>query len=199
MSSKSRPAAGFTLLEMLVSLTLLALILSVTLSAFITLNRSSDRLTGMSQDTDALLTLSRFLQQKITLAQPVQWTPAGFDQSPRMLSGNQDQLTWLSVMNPQQPLGGVHYFRLRQQTDQTLSLELLAFSGDAPDWQQAISVELLSGVTSLVLQYRAIEDDDWRDDWQESQALPDFVKIRISQSELDWPDQVIRVLQGGRR
>lgn len=190
---------GFTLLEMLVALTLLGLLLTVTFTSFVTLNQSAQRVEKISVDSHRFVSISRFIMEKVSSAQPIGWLSEdsdilSSDQNDLLFKGNDTTLTWLGVMSPTQDLGGVHFMRLYMTDQQTLAFQWLPFDHLKPDWSRAQEYELVTSVTAFAIEYHDALTSDWVDEWGVGLGLPRLVRISIAEENMVWPELSIQLM-----
>lgn len=190
---------GFTLLEMLVALTLLALLLTVTFTSFVTLNQSAQRVETISVNNHRFVSISRFIMDKISSAQPVSWVSEdngvlNSDQNLLFLKGSDSAMTWLGVMSPTQHLGGVHFMRLMSNDQQTLVFQWLPFDQLSPDWSRAQEYPLITGLSALSIEYFDASTSAWMNDWGANKGLPRLVRFSITEDEVSWPDLSIQLM-----
>lgn len=186
--------AGFTLLEVLVSLVLLSLIMSVSLSALFTLNQSSKRINQTSSSLDEMRLVSAFIREKLTLAHfPI--GNASLLQPSLALQGGSDSLVLLSVMRAHQDQGGLHVMRFRMTQEEGLVFEWLPYLPQRleVDWAHANTLSLLPTIESLQIVYED-EDGQVSSQWRHSEKLPTYITLLIEQSKRDWPAIRVRVL-----
>ncbi|WP_162301238.1 prepilin-type N-terminal cleavage/methylation domain-containing protein [Nitrincola tibetensis] len=189
-----RSKAGFTLLEVLVSLVLLSLIMSVSLSALFTLNQSSKRINQTSSSLDEMRLVSAFIREKLTLAHFPRGN-ASFFQSSLPLAGESDSLVLLSVMRAHQDQGGLHVMRFRMTQDEGLVFEWLPYVPQRVevDWVYANSLSLLPEIDGFQIFYED-EDGQVSSQWRHLEKLPTYITVLIEQSKRDWPAIRVRVL-----
>lgn len=183
---------GFTLLEVLVALTLLAMLLTASFSAFFTLNNTAERVSRVSGDNHFVLSVSKFLKRKISLAQPYSWlpeeaSPFGEEDTGVMLWGGEHGLEWLGVMSPSQDLGGVHFMRLGISDDQRLCFQWLPYSSGSVEWADRQEVLLTEEKTSLEVAYYNSVTSQWQMTWKDFQVLPRYIRLKMTLDGEPWP------------
>lgn len=196
---------GFTLVEILVSITLLALI-AVALGAAMrgmiqTEGRVADRLTRIDDfRTGSGLIKSvagRIWAQKRTTVQ-------NQGQGAFLFQGTAEGMAWVGIMPPRYGAGGRYFFRLAvEQGDRGASL-VLRFAPwrdvpGFPDWAQADARVLAHDVADFSIIY---EDDQseprrWGNSWSVPDRLPGHVNLQVSTAQSSWPPIVVPLRQFG--
>ncbi len=186
--------AGFTLVEMLVSLALLALlsVFMVTGLRFSSQVKTVEARVELLSQTDGA---RRHLRQ--TLAGAQNFTTAFSEQSETLsFIGTAQSLTLTAPLDDRVAVGGL--YRLTYEVNQqnlVLRYHLFRF-GDAPPLES--SIVLLENVSALSLRYLA--KSTWRDSWNESVSAPQAVEISVSFADGDrrqWPPLVVSLPLSG--
>jgi general secretion pathway protein J len=191
--------AGFTLMEMLVSMVLLALVLALLPGAF--------RLARGTWDATARLERESGLERTRTLltARLAEAIPL-FDQAEAGLvgiafEGTADRLRFVAP-TPNGPAGGGLYrFEIGKSPDEdgagrpsALLASVAPYARSADGARDSAAPErhvLIDGVTSVTFRYwgrRALrEPPAWHDAWPRKDALPDLVEMTIAAREAATP------------
>ena len=197
-------AAGFTLVELLVSLTLVGLISIALFGGFRFGTRAWEVGTQRAERLDELQVVQGFLRGR--LSQALVPRHEGEDGEQRgLLVGNENSLSftapWLSSLN----LGGLYVFDLSLVSDNDKGELLIRWAPLAGEWnaipgQDSDPAErvLLEGVEEVVLSYygtqRRGEDPAWYDTWEESPLLPQLVSLELGfaeESRRVWPPLIV--------
>lgn len=196
---------GFTLIEVVIALTLVAVILAGLVSALVSFGKTSTRLEERTLVSDDVRLVHAFLEQSLGAAAPrVRVRPD--DAVPvSWFQGAATELEWLGLMPARHGVGGLYHLRLGVERGagnrRRLMLYYLAFAGDdpPPDWSAAQSHLLLDGVTGFDLAYRALDDDEWRAEWRDTEVLPARVKMGLAVRGQSWPELIVPVLEAQPR
>lgn len=205
MNPTSGADRGFTLIEVVIALTLVAVILAGLVSALVSFGKTSTRLEERTLVSDDVRLVHAFLEQSLGAAAPrIRLRPE--DAAPvSWLQGAATELEWLGLMPARHGVGGLYHLRLgverRAGDRRRLMLYYLPFAGDdpPPDWSLAQSHLLLDGVTGFDLAYRALDEDEWRAEWRDTQVLPARVKMGLAVRGQSWPELIVPVLEAQPR
>lgn len=197
-----RQQAGFTLVEVILSLVLFSLISLALVAAMGTMGNTYSR-TAERVDANAdLRIVGGFLHQ--TLSQSLVVFPPGGDELPSnpYFQGNEQELTFVGNLSGYQGPGGVHLMHLAfDAQDGQLAVAILPWRADpdwSPDWGNAETVVLLPRLDSFRLAYLGHEgEDDWRQSWDEPRAYPLALRLNVVVEERHWPEMVVWL--GGHR
>lgn len=180
----TRRQRGFTLLELLLSMTLTALLLGM-LSAgiYAVVNDWQDESVGLEDELDHALML---LQVERALLGAFPHSYVDNERLARLIYflGEDDSLSFVSTVSPQRR-SGLTAWQLYNDPDEGIMLRLAAAYGDNPDarLEEATPVVLLRGYR-LQARYLLDRDNDsdkeWLDSWQadELQSLPQAVWLQ---------------------
>ncbi|OYD50301.1 prepilin-type N-terminal cleavage/methylation domain-containing protein [Acidovorax kalamii] len=195
-----RLMAGFTLLELLVVMSLMSLLILAMASALQTTSQTSERVDLALTRSDDLRIVSGFLQSTVgRISMQRRGYPYKEGASQFFFEGQESQLTWLGVMPAGYAASGRSLMRLRQEvTEQgspALMLQYLPFKGASvePDWSQAVSHVLLSGVTRLQILYQDARPEPpvWSPVWMLADQVPQRVRIVLQTERGPLPDLVV--------
>lgn len=175
---------GFTLIEVLISLSLLGLILTGMFSALTAVGDSGERLEAHSLQSDQVRITASFLRQTLGSAQNLAYREGGEQNYIPHFQGKRAELVWVGLMPARHGLGGLSYFRLAPHSNpegMTLAVQVVPYDPQLaqPDWQQAEAHELLSSLDSLALRYRSPGKDEWFDSWSNVYTVPGLVELSI--------------------
>ncbi len=193
------PAAGFTLLELMIALSLLAMMLAMAYSAFATATQAIPR----GEDAAALSGRLRMATALITrqVRSLVDYSAETDEQVHPFFEGGPDSFSFITS-SPQLAGGGDGLGWVTYASDgKSLRMaERLIFSrgnltgGTGDPEAQA---ELLSGLEGVRFQYLRLDgvDNEWLSEWNalEEQALPGAIKIElmgIGQSRSYWVQEI---------
>lgn len=196
----ARPSAGFTLIEVLVSLSLLAFALALTFGTLRGATGSSERAEQVAQRDERLRAVQGFLRRQLEMALPIAFE---FDQSsgeatlfrassskvefvanmPGYLSRGGPYLQTLSLVH------GEHGLQLQ------FSSQLLTTEGALKD-ERAPEV-LLDGIREARFYVRGLDENarpgEWQGSWAQTSQLPPMIKldVRFEDGHKHWPDLIV--------
>lgn len=196
--SRSAPTAddGFTLVELLASLAVLALLslmLAQALGGRGLIRTGADRNASVGETIEAAQFL---LADRLQRSWPVTIfyiRPPGPD-----FQGLSTSATFLAPPRRADGIGALRRYRLSLDAAGDLVLDSVSDLAIDPDTFSARQV-LLHGVQGLDLAYFGPSPRDptpaWRPDWNEREAMPTLVRVRLTFPEGDhrrWPDLIVR-------
>src|SRR5262245_2027364 len=189
--------AGFTLVELLVSLALLSL-LAALLASGLSLGqrvwlRSEDIAQASRVMFDAQSALSRLLQNLQPLHSDLQTSRA------IEFRGSADELEGIVPLPPHIGLGGLYRLHLfANRSARHLDLTFQAYKqGSASGNDEAGLTTLASGIDGLELRYfrkaKGEEAGSWWSDWQGQEELPALISIKVKSAKAGvvWPELLI--------
>ena len=198
---RERPAdqdAGFTILEMLVSLALMALVATF-LAGGVQFGRRVWDLTGRIDQLATISAVREALHQRISSALPVLELEAN-GSLPVAFKGGPSELSFVAALPDRQLPAGLYKVRLALQ-GRDLALDFAGFQqrfagGVLPGTLS--QSRLLTKVSRLQLRYfgpaEPGDPKSWRTDWHREDALPDLVGVTLTFPEADlrqWPELII--------
>lgn len=188
--------AGFTLVELLVSLTLLSLMLIYSVSAF-TMLKDLERVSDEAQAQHEVVAASRHMSEALSDARVwFEGTSAG---QPRLLfQGSQQEIRFVSVSGGDRETGGIYALRYFVDDDRQLVVERTLLQ-EVQDKARYIAV-LLKDVSLIRFAYAARPDfgsePAFADEWLPQGSLPFVIRISADFVEGDrrtWPETDIRI------
>lgn len=200
MPAPSRPAPGFTLLEMLVVMVLLSIVMTGLIAGLRSMAQTETRIDQRLTRLEELRIARSFLLS--ALAQ-VSADKIDVPNMPgkRMVpfEATSDTLSWVGNLPARGQVGGRHFFRLAMESvesRQELVLRFLPSRADLnfPDWSQADSRVLLKGITHLSVQAQGFvpqgQDSSnwprgWETGWPVADALPERVRLQLDDGQGD--------------
>ena len=183
--------SGFTLVEMVVSLTILSLLTLATLTAVRTLGDTQSRLEATASRLDELRLVSQFLRNSLRQARPLS-TSLSFS---GFFKGEEQELSWVAPLQGVQGVAGMQFMRLFRQDDD-LFIQFLPYhqSTDEPEWTGVRAHLLLDAVNEFRAQYRARRGEPWLNEWDAEaggSGAPQWVKLELKVRERFWPDIIV--------
>lgn len=201
---------GFTLVELLVVMALLSLLMLGLASALRTMAQTEERIDGKLAQADEFRVTTAFVQEVLgRISARKQEEPQQQGGSPYLFDGQPASVSWLGIMPARHGAGGRFFFRLGLEDQQGEAALVIRFApwdegSSFPNWEQAQARALLKGVTSFALSYEDLstEPESWTSTWQQTDALPEHVRLAVQTRSGDWPLWIVatrRLSQGGRR
>jgi len=200
---------GFTLVELLISMTILATVVSLVFSAFRVSVRAWEKGERHIDVHQRMRIVLKLIKRQLTSIYTLPLVNQG--NKPFILVGNNKQLTFLSRMPlvPHNRFGiiMVHY-RVTSSSNAQNRLDLYEYNGilsneDIPDPSVDPSggYLLLTEMTDISFEYlreKSVEQGlVWEPEWnsQEEKGYPQAVKIRVRQNDFTFPLHVISQIQ----
>ncbi|WP_339615952.1 prepilin-type N-terminal cleavage/methylation domain-containing protein [uncultured Gilvimarinus sp.] len=191
MTSKAR---GFTLIEVVVSITILSLIVLATVTAMRTLANTQERLEQKAEQSSQMQMVVRYLRKTLSDAQSITWykfgAPAG-----QYFYGDESYVQVVSPLAIAGRTGGLWTSHLSVKEGR---LVLKLISGlQLPDWSgDGLSYVLLSNIDAFSIAYRSNRYSEWVSDWDGLDEKPDLgipshVKIKLKVAGRYWPDIIV--------
>ena len=198
---------GFTLLELLVVMSLLSIImvgLGVALRGMAqTENRVDKRIERMGEIRVVRhflqSTLGRVSGQTIDLRNAPGQQAVPFQATP-------DSLTWVGILPARPDVGGRHFFRLAMEDGPQGPQLILRYAPwnpnfELPDWSTTESRVLVKQVQTFAIQAQGLPPDmndtrkpwpqGWQEGWPVTDALPERIRLLISDAQGSWPEWVL--------
>lgn len=184
----TRKDAGFTLLELLVSMTIFALLMVVLIGALRIGGREAERLTGEVDKSAQIALVQNFLRDRLGAVQPL--VPLTDDSKLVQFDGDAQGVTFVAPAPQSLPAGGLLVFSaaLRQGTGPVggqlvVGWRPLHADPDAVAPANAPTV-LLDHVRAARFVYygppTVTEDPDWQTTWQTMTYLPLLVRLSVT-------------------
>ena len=200
-------ARGFTLLELLVVMSLLSIIMVGLGAALRSMAQTEDRVDKKIERTGEIRVVRHFLQatlnrvsgQTIDMANAPGQKTVPFQATP-------ESLTWVGILPARPDVGGKHFFRLSMEDGPQgpqLTLRYAPWNPDyvLPDWSSTESRVLAKQVQTFSIQAQGLPPDlndtnkpwpqGWQDGWPVTDALPERLRLLISDAQGAWPEWVL--------
>lgn len=190
---------GFTLVEMLVSITILSLVMLATVTGLRTLASTQTSLMAVTTRNDEMRSVSSFLRDALEAA------VAGSDSGGLSLGGgrneatifqiSRDSILWRTSLLFGEIAGGSYVVRVaREDSRVVLRWQLLDAKGEVGDWNNAPSRPLVENVQEFSVAYRREWDGAWKSSWDE-RGLPGWVRLNLQAGGRYWPEMILAVAQ----
>lgn len=202
---RSRSAAGFTLVEMLVVLTLVGLLVSALFGVVRFGSGAMDRTRTASGDSQQMEAVHRFLRRTLAATGD---TAIGLNESPQpTLIGAGNRMEFATTMPHHLALGGTARLALHADAAGGAATLRAAWQPVVPNPRQpipAIVETLASGLAAVDFAYFGNADADgdvrWIDSWTVTDRLPLLVRMRVvGRDGRPWPDLVVALRYPARR
>ncbi|GJL80539.1 MAG: type II secretion system protein J [marine bacterium B5-7] len=213
-SGSSRRHAGFTLIEVIASISVLAIMMALVSTSLVTgikAGEAADKATGVNEE---LRVARRFLRRQIT---GMTFTPFDVNNKDRVVfRGDERSMTFVAPLSGYAGPGGPQVHRLEEQSVASGSVLRIHLSPPpAPDDLQNmmrhpgaernsnLNDESSSTVVTLVdvlrdikFSYYRFDAEDgqgqWLNRWDERDGMPDLVRIQITANDATpWPNLVV--------
>lgn len=190
------PAAGFTLVELLVVMVMLSMLMLGMASALRTASQTESRLDARLEQVDDLRVTNEFLRSILgRVSQQKTTAIVELGSSAFYFSGNPSDMSWVGVMPARYGAAGRYHFRLSLTPAGELNLQYMPWvdASMRPNWTAAESHVLLKEVASLAFQYADVANEpmEWASQWSVVERMPERVMISLSVAGGPWPDLVI--------
>lgn len=187
---------GFTLVEMLVSISIASILIGLVYGTVRIGQRSASAAEASVESTEVMRIGWEFLQDAVRRARPM--SDPDDDENRTSFRGEPDALSFVADMPAYVGLGGLMTITVSTQRgrdgDQlVISRQRFDATGEeTPDEDAVQSAVLLDDIEILEIDYFGQRDDDdmaaWHADWREQASLPNLVRVAITPREArPWP------------
>lgn len=199
MRRSTRGDRGFTLIEVLVSVTILSMVMLATVTGLRTLARTQVSLEAVSTRNDQLRAVSSFLRDAFESA------VIGSSSGGLSLGGDRggatvfamapESLIWKTGLRFGESSGGSYVVRVaRERSDLVLRWQQADQRGEILPWNNVSSRTLVDNLQEFSVNYRRSVGGSWQSEWDQ-RGPPGWVRLRIRAAERYWPDLVMEVAQ----
>lgn len=200
---------GFTLLELLVVMSLLSIIMVGLGVALRGMAQTEDRVDKRIDRMGEIRVVRHFLQTTLgrVSGQAID-LPNAPGQQTVPFQATPDSLTWVGILPARPDVGGRHFFRLSMEDGPQGPQLILRYAPwnpnfELPDWSATESRVLVKQVQTFSIQAEGLPPDmndtrkpwplGWQDGWPVTDALPERVRLVISDAQGSWPDWVMPI------
>ncbi|EAQ98320.1 prepilin-type N-terminal cleavage/methylation domain-containing protein [Congregibacter litoralis] len=188
---------GFTLVEMMVSVTILSLVMLATVTGLRTLASTQSSLNRVTDRNDEIRSVSSFLRDALESAvvgsSSGGLTMGGGSAEMTVFEASPTQLMWKTTMMFGESTGGSFVARVAQESDDiVLRWQKMDARGQMGDWNNAAARTLVEGAQEFSVAYRRQPNGLWLSEW-DGRGAPGWVRLRIRSAERYWPDIVMEV------
>jgi prepilin-type N-terminal cleavage/methylation domain-containing protein len=191
--------AGFTLLELMISMALTALLLGMLSAGVYSVINDWERETSVLDETlDRSLVLLQ-IERALYAAFPHSYVDMEDFARYVYFQGNPESMSWVSTVSPYR-VEGLTAWRLESDREDGVSLRLTPAFSDNPDerFENATATPLLPGYTAefRYLLQRNEDEKLWVDEWlgNEMQSLPRAVHIVLTPIDEFEEEEVLEIL-----
>ncbi len=186
---------GFTLLEVMLAMTLLSIMVVLLFASLSISSESWNAGERKIEQVNEKAATYQFFKRQLTSIRPL-WDD--FSDSERHFSfqGQRDRLQFVSLFPASAGRKGLQLFEIgldpRQQGSIVVKLSPFYPTEENREWLEEQET-LLEDVAEFELHYFEKSDSggNWVDDWQDREALPALLKIRIAlEDESYWPEMI---------
>lgn len=196
--------AGFTLLELLISITLLGFILVLLFGGLRLGVRSWDAVQQKVDVLNSVRSIEGFLRREIEMTYPYRWK--GVLGEPLAFLGERHKMSFVVQLPARIGAGGLYVVSLGLEQNGTgqrlvwrhvpLVSSVSNFSVLAQASEMVLASSELSSVDDIWLSYfGAIAENSapvWADQWESKTSLPSLIRIQVKfASGAQWPDFVV--------
>jgi general secretion pathway protein J len=199
---------GFTLIEVLVSVTLLAVLLAAAMAGIRTVTRAAAAGSLAAERTNKLRVTQEFLRRELMQTLSTPFEQENTTGKTRVFKGEGDRLTFVAPMPGYLGKGGpyvqqVSIGRGRRGGQMEFRQALLNGYRDerAKKVEEGDPVVLLEGIRSATFEYRGLSDTgqvtDWDSTWDRYGAAPMMVRVKVEFEPTEhqiWPDLVVPLM-----
>jgi general secretion pathway protein J len=205
---RTRGQRGFTLIEVLVSITLLAVLLAAALAGIRTVTRAAAAGSVAAERTNKLRVTQEFLRRELMQALSTPFEQEQTTGKTRVFKGEADSFTFVAPMPGYLGKGGPYVQQLsigRGLRGSQMEFRQTLLNGyrdeHAKKVEEGDPVVLLEGIRSATFQYRGLSDTgqvtDWDETWDRYGAAPMMVRVRVEfepGEHQSWPELVIPLM-----
>jgi general secretion pathway protein J len=188
---------GFTLIEILVSLSLLGIVFLLLFSSLYTANKSWIAGEKKISNNDESRLVALFLRRQISQALPITWVNNG--KSKLLFKGNENILSFTSTLPAHRAGGGLNLITIEvEQTEDESNLYIKyqpVASGSYSDngEYKNNNALLISNVENIEFSYFGSNEKnqtaEWHSEWIDENVMPNLIRVKINSSApgISWP------------
>jgi len=207
VKARSR-SAGFTLVELTIALVLLALLGAVLFGSLNLAGTSLDRGEEKVDATSGMRLAQAFLRSNLEEQHPLRMRK--IVELPLLFSGERDELRYAAPLPARVQGGGMWYYRLAINTNDTRSPLVLERAlpdlneTKMPEFRDAERSVLAQDIAEIRIGYfgrdagaNDANEPTWRDRWDDPQRLPSLIRIDVVPKRgAAWPTLIVAPREG---
>jgi len=194
---------GFTLIEVLISMTLLSMMMVLLFGSLKICADSWEKGENKITAVNELAVVYNFFHQHLSVAQPL-WNDFSNEEKSLSFQGDAHSLQFVSAMPTSAGRSGLQLFTVDLQSDNNdnfIKVTLRPFFplAEGAAWHKEEEI-LISHVSDFTLAYfgsddlLGISEASWQDEWLAKNSLPKLVKINISlDNDVIFPEMIIEL------
>lgn len=191
----ARSNTGFTLVEVLISISLLAVALTLLMGGFRFTSKAWDAGERVTEQTAELERVHRIFGNMLDRLLPLSLQPAG--EEGYAFSGSSNRLRFAAQLPPYPVSGGIFTLEFAVTSDKDLDrleLKIAPFTpetfreGELKTDQKSLLFET-TGRLSFSYFSRAVSEE-WQSDWPDLEVPPQLVRLQLRETVQPWPEIV---------
>ena len=192
---------GFTLIEVLISMSLLSMMMVLLFGSLKICADSWEKGENKISDVNEFNVVYNFFHQHLSLAQPV-WNDFSSEEKSFSFQGKIHALQFVSAMPASAGRSGLQLFSIDLQSDNNdkfIKVTLMPFFplAEGAAWHKEEEL-LISHVNDFTLAYFGSDDGislaSWHDEWLAIKTLPRLLKINITlDNDIIYPEMIIEL------
>jgi len=197
--------AGFTLVEMILSVTLMGLLLVMAYSSLNSGTKAIERGEQKVDKTNRVRVVQQFLRGQISRMLPlVIESEEGLRDETEFIifEGEDDAIRFVSAMPGYLGQGGPHVQQIWFESGALMfDHRLLGSDEDADVYDDREPIVLINGIRSGEFSFLTVDEEgeptDWANNWEEPNLMPLMIKIDVEmerESRIFWPSMEIAML-----
>jgi general secretion pathway protein J len=204
----NRRARGFTLIEVMVTITLLAVLLAAALAGIRTVTRAATAGSLAAERTNKLRVTQEFLRRELMQTLSTPYEQEETTGRTRVFQGDTDRVTFVAPMPGYLGKGGPYVQQVsvaRGAHGSRLEFRHALLNGyrdeDAKKVDEGEPVVLLEGIERATFEYRGLNDTgqvtDWESTWDRYGSAPMIMRIRIEfarDEHQSWPEFMVPLM-----
>jgi general secretion pathway protein J len=201
---RSKQAAGFTLVEVVVALAVMSLLMITVLAALRTFGNTQGSLDEVARRIDEVRAVSSFMRDALEATVPNSADSSGLGfgggggdslEESSFFEGDTNGFQWKVRMIFGEAYGGTFLARVEHKDDALiLQWQRPPVPVESATWGDELSRVLVNQLQELKISYRGESGTPWREQWQEA-VSPELVRLNIKSRDRYWPELIMSVQQ----
>ena len=200
-----RRSGGFTLIEVVISLTVFSFIMVAVVAGLRTIARSQESLDTLTERTEEIRLVSGFVRSVLDACARTQGNSGGGivvgggsskpDFGSRYLRGGPDWIDMNTTMLVGAGFGGNYLIRLQADGEQlTIRWQAPIQDYQDPLWEELEPYEVVDGLEEIQFRYLGVGAPDWQEEWTDSKNLPATIGLSLKVKGRYWPEIVVSLI-----